>query len=111
MKLRQLPINRYQTVHPYPWLFAQESSGDAKAKLLLDTEVASKFVYSGGILIWVGSNGNWDVAAEFSMKENARLHIRHKELWNKANPASIIHVEENFKLPQEKEISDTESIF
>ena len=61
MLLRELPITKYQTVHPFPWLFAREKQGDLNAAYLLDQEVSHRYVWSGGLLIYVQDSGNWDV--------------------------------------------------
>jgi len=88
MLLRNLPIADNQTVHPMPWLFAREQDETHEAHQAairaLDSEVAQKFVYQGGMLIYVATSGNWIVVAEKIGKDNGWIP-RNKALWNRVH--------------------------
>ncbi len=98
MLLREIPLNKTQTVYPFPWLQAREQNNNAPLDTgLLDIDVSNKFVYSGGLLIYFQPSGNWIVVAETKYPFSPKGWIvRNWEYWNKAinNADSIIKNEE-----------------
>lgn len=92
MRLRDLPKNMHQTVHPFPWLFGREQQGDEYARQLLDTEVAGRFVWDGGHIVYVQPLGSWYVVAEVSRngRQPDRALVRNEDLARRALGAQWI---------------------
>jgi hypothetical protein len=55
----------FNGIHPMPWLKARAQQGDAESVSMLRSEVKNKFVFNGGLLIFVGERGGWQTVAEF----------------------------------------------